>query len=218
MQAQANQIMHAPTALSRRGLLGFAAAGAAALTLGARTARAADSGATAPVEALGRALVQVMRAGSATPFAQRFAMIAPAVDRAFDLNTILRVSVGPRWDSLAPAEQAQLEQVFRNYTIASYVANFNHYEGQSVQVSASGRNGPGGEQIIDSQVGDAKLSYVMRPTAAGWRAVDVLADGSISRVAVQRSDFRSLINTGGGPALVASLQRKVSDLSGGSLA
>ncbi len=38
----------------------------------------------------------------------------------------------------------------------------------------------------------------MRPDdAGGWRIVDVLLDGSISRVAVQRSDFRSLLGNGG---------------------
>jgi len=45
----------------------------------------------------------------------------------------------------------------------------------------------------------------------------VLMDGSISRVAVQRSDFRGLLGQGGAADLIASLQRKVSDLSGGAL-
>jgi phospholipid transport system substrate-binding protein len=62
------------------------------------------------------------------------------------------------------------------------------------------------------------LAYVMRQTPAGWRAVDVLADGSISRVATQRSDFRGLLSSGGGSALVASLQNKVASLSGGAIA
>ena len=44
--------------------------------------------------------------------------------------------------------------------------------------------------------------------------MDVLMDGSISRVAVQRSDFRSLLSSGGAPALVAGLQHKVANLSG----
>jgi phospholipid transport system substrate-binding protein len=42
----------------------------------------------------------------------------------------------------------------------------------------------------------------------------VLTDGSISRVAVQRSDFRGLLNSGGTPALVAGLEHKVANLSG----
>jgi phospholipid transport system substrate-binding protein len=56
----------------------------------------------------------------------------------------------------------------------------------------------------------------MRQSPQGWRAVDVLLDGTISRVAVQRSDFRSLLNHGGAPALAKSLQEKTADLSGGA--
>jgi phospholipid transport system substrate-binding protein len=60
-----------------------------------------------------------------------------------------------------------------------------------------------------------KLDYVMRRGPTGWQAVDVLTDGSISRVAVQRSDFRELLRRGGVPALAASLTNKVANLSGG---
>jgi phospholipid transport system substrate-binding protein len=52
----------------------------------------------------------------------------------------------------------------------------------------------------------------MRDGQSGWRAVDVLAGGSISRVAVQRSDFRSVLRSGGVPALMAALQLKVANL------
>jgi phospholipid transport system substrate-binding protein len=68
--------------------------------------------------------------------------------------------------------------------------------------------------VVDTEAGDVKLSYVMRRTPSGWKAVDVLADGAISRVAVQRSDFRALLAKGGGQALVASLQQKVDELAG----
>jgi phospholipid transport system substrate-binding protein len=69
-------------------------------------------------------------------------------------------------------------------------------------------------EIIAADSTSNKLDYVMRNTASGWKAVDVLADGSISRVAVQRSDFRHLLNSGGAPALMAGLQQKVASLSG----
>jgi phospholipid transport system substrate-binding protein len=204
--------------MRRRQMIGLAALGAAALAFGIRGAHAAETNdAVAPVQQLDAALLRAMQAGRATPFTQRFAMVAPAIDAAFDLPTILRTSVGPRWATLSADDQVKLEAVFRNYTIASYVANFDHYNGQTLDVSVA-RTVPGGEQVVDSKLGGTTLSYVMRQTPAGWRAVDILADGSISRVAVQRSDFRSTIAAGGGPALVARLQSKVSDLSGGSLA
>ena len=66
--------------------------------------------------------------------------------------------------------------------------------------------------------GDMRLDYVMRESGNGtWRAVDVLLDGSISRVAVQRSDFRKILASGDADALIASLRRKVVDLSDGAL-
>ena len=57
----------------------------------------------------------------------------------------------------------------------------------------------------------------MRRQGSAWKAVDVLADGSISRVAVQRSDFRRLVSRGGAQALIESLNQKTNDLSGGAL-
>ena len=47
--------------------------------------------------------------------------------------------------------------------------------------------------------------------------MDVLLDGSISRVAVQRSDFRKILANGDTDALIASLRRKIADLSDGAL-
>ena len=61
------------------------------------------------------------------------------------------------------------------------------------------------------------LAYVMRQTVGGWRAIDVLAEGSVSRVAAQRSEIRSVLTDGGGPGLLVSLRRKTAELSGGIL-
>jgi len=202
-------------ALDRRNMLRLALLGGLAASVGfTATARAADAAAE-PVQRLGTSLVQLSQSAG-RPFAQRFAQFAPVVDQTFDLQAILRTSVGPRWDTMSPAEQADLMRVFRQYTIASFVANFDKPKG-AFQITGE-RDTAGGQKVVDSTIGDTRLSYVLRQTGAGWQVVDVLADGTISRVATQRSDFHSTLAQGGGPALVATLQRKVSDLSGGSLA
>ena len=61
------------------------------------------------------------------------------------------------------------------------------------------------------------LAYVMRQTSTGWRVVDVLAEGTVSRVAAQRSEIRSVLSDGGGSGLLVSLHRKTAELSGGIL-
>jgi phospholipid transport system substrate-binding protein len=186
-------------------------------------AETAPPDATAAIRHLNTALLSAMKSGGQAGFSQRFQALAPAVDQAFDLPAVLAVSVGPGWASLPPDQQSRLLEAFRRYTVASYVANFDSYAGQSFVVSPNTRDLGAGRVVVQSRIvpvsGDAtELDYVMQQTQAGWKVVDVLAAGSISRVAVQRSDFRHLLSNGGGGALLASLQRKTTDLSGGALA
>ena len=105
--------------------------------------------------------------------------------------------------------------MFRDYTIASFVPNFDKPR-NGIQVA--GDRDVGTRKIVDSTIGDTKLSFVLLQTSSGWRVVDVLSDGTISRVATQRSDFRSTLSRGGGPARLEALQRKLSDLPGGTVA
>ena len=189
------------------------------LLLAASAAHAAAPEAAAPIAALDNALVEIMKAGKATPFAQRYATLEPVVERSFDLDSILETSIGSRWQSFTPAQQQELRAVFARFTIASYVSNFTSFEGERFEIEPDTR-AIGAEEVVSTRIVPTsgttnRLDYVMRQSEGGWRAVDVLLDGTISRVAVQRSDFRSLL--GGGPeALVGMLQKKVTDLSGGA--
>ena len=207
--------------LARRAFLGALLGGLLLPCLG-RLALAADADAAAPINALNRGLIAGMRAGKATPFPQRYNTLAPLVEGAFDIPGILQASVGPRWAALPPAQQSQLLDVFRRFTVASYVANFDSFNGETLEVLPISRN-VGADQVVATQIvpsggAPTRIDYVMRRTPAGWRAVDVLLNGSISRVAVQRSDFRSLLGSGDAGPLIQSLQRKTADLSGGTLA
>ncbi|MGD0434360.1 MAG: ABC transporter substrate-binding protein, partial [Acetobacteraceae bacterium] len=157
-----------------------------------------DADVIAPVQRLDAALLVAMRAGQGTPFEQRYAALAPVVDQTFDLNAVLAGSIGLRWSGLPNDQKAQLLAAFRRYSVASYTASFNHFSGQAFQVLPTVRPVGNGEVIVQSKLvsGDGSvtpLNYVMRNGPSGWKAVDVLVDGSISRVAVQRSDFRSLL-------------------------
>jgi phospholipid transport system substrate-binding protein len=197
------------------------ALGAAGVALLSPAAKA-NPAAVTPIRELCDSLLGIMRAGQSTPFGQRFATLAPAVERAFDLGAILQLSVGPSWSSLSPDQQSVLMTAFRRYTVANYVNSFDNYNGQRIDISPDTKGLPNGEQVAQTRIisssGEShQLDYVMRQEGGGWKAVDVLADGSISRVAVQRSDFRRLVSRGGAQALIESLNQKTTDLSGGAL-
>ena len=184
----------------------------------AARAQVADGGAAEgrqSIIALYAAIKNAMHTGGS--FRQRFDLLAPVVDKVFDLNAILQTSVGLRWASLDEASRQTLFTVFRAFTIASYTANFDKDGGERFEVLPQTRMS-GSDVIVESNLipldsDPIRIDYVTR----GGRVVDVLLDGSISRVAVQRSDFRSLLASGTPGPLIDSLKRKVSDLSGGTM-
>jgi phospholipid transport system substrate-binding protein len=203
--------------LRRRGLL---AASAALLLTTPVMPAGATSEAVLPVQQLVDGLLRIMKAGSATPFQERFAVLQPVIEQAFDLAIILQESIGSAWMALPSEQQTMLTDAFRRYTVASYVNSFDGFNGQRFEVSPETRT-VGNDQVVQTKIVPKKgesheLDYVVRRGSAGWRVVDVLADGSISRVAVQRSDFRRLLARGGPQALADSLRMKSTDLSDGT--
>ena len=176
------------------------------------------AGPAAPISALYAALSSIEKQGSSTPFAQRSQFLAPAVDRAFNLQTVLKSSVGLRYATLPEAQKQQLQQVFRQFTIARYVSNFGS-DDDTLKVLPNPRRSPyGSDQIVQTQLVSSsgtvtKVDYVMRQFPQGWQAVDVLLDGHISQVAVQRSDFGSTVTTGDATSLIESLKKKIRSFS-----
>src|SRR6516165_7641175 len=127
------------------------------IVFGSAPAAAVASEMTAPVEQLHTGLIEIMKAGKT---------------------------------ALPPDQQAALGDAFRRYTIASYVSNFDDYSGERFEV-LPGVAAVGNDRVVKTQIVTASgqahvLAYVMRQTGAGWRVVDVLAEGSVSRVAAQR--------------------------------
>lgn len=206
-------------ALRRRALFALLAAGVSAWPLISRAADIAEV--SAPIVALNAGLLQIMKAGAKVPFAQRFDMFAPIIDKVFDLPGILRVSVGLTWNKLSEAERADLLAVFRQYTVASWVANFDSFKGERFEVlpdlRAVGTDEVVATRFVPTSGDPTRLDYVMRQSDTGWRVVDVLYNGTISNVVKQRSDFRGPLTEGGAAQLISSLKKKVADLSGGSL-
>ncbi len=180
-------------------------------------APAASDSPAAPIAALNAALLAGMQAGRATPFATRAARLRPVVVRAFDLAAILAASVGPRFATFPDATRRDLLEAFSDFTVATWVGNFDTANGETFDIAPQTRPS-GADEIVSTRIiprsGEPiRLDYVMRKSQAGWQAVDILLNGTISRVAVQRSDFRALL-AGGDPApLLASLRRRAADLA-----
>ncbi len=182
----------------------------------------ADEAATPdkPITALNNALLKIMHSGKKVAFAERSAVLRPVVEKVFDLPLLLRNSVGNvRWPSIPEDQKTALLDLFTQFTVASYVANFDDFNGEKFVITPDTRKVENDivvpTRIVASNGDITKLDYVMRQTDGQWRVVDILLDGSISRVAVTRSDFRALLAPADASKLVDSLRTKVANLAAG---
>ncbi|HQT88365.1 MAG TPA: ABC transporter substrate-binding protein [Acidiphilium sp.] len=183
---------------------------------------AGDAAVLAPITALDAALIALMKQGSkGENFKQRYDTLMPVIAKIYDLDMILSVSVGLIWSQIPAAQQATLKQVFAAYTVATYVSSFDSYNGQRFTEQKTVRVlGPRrivATQLVPKTGKPVDLDYVMTQIGADWRITDVLFDGTISKVATQRSDFSGLVMPGDASKLIAALRKKVATLSGGAI-
>jgi len=183
-------------------------------------AQTAD-GASAPVSALYAALKSIQSSGSGDAQA-RAAIVAPAVDKAFALDTILHKVVGLKYDSFTDAQKQSLLAAFRQYTVASYVDSFKPGSDTRFSVTPATRPAPGGTgQLVTTHIGGSndsdstEIDYPMQQGSDGWQITDVLLQGHISQAAAQRAEFRSALASGGVDGLITKLQAKAKNFLGG---
>jgi phospholipid transport system substrate-binding protein len=163
-------------------------------------------------------LLSTMKNGRSLGQSGRYARLAPVVDRLFDVPSMTRLAIGSSWATLPPAQQQQLTEAFRHYIAATYADRFDSYSGEQLQVT--GEQPYNADIIVETKIvkpnGETTtLNYLMRENQGSWQISDVYLDGTISQLAVQRSEFNSILRREGVDGLVMALNRKVDLLSGG---
>ena len=165
-------------------------------------------------------LLATMKDGRTLGQSGRYARLAPVVDRVFDVSSMTRLAIGPTWATLSPARQQQLVDAFRHYVAATYADRFDSYSGQQLQVT--GERPYNADVIVQTKIVESDddtttLDYLMHQNQGSWQISDVYLDGTISQLAIQRSEFHSIIRREGVDGLLMALNRKV-DLLGKGLA
>jgi phospholipid transport system substrate-binding protein len=204
----------------RRKIAGLCIALLLSLVIFAQRADALAAGAQDNVRSFYAALLTTMKDGRTLGQSGRYARLAPVVDRVFDVPSMTRLAVGSSWATLPPAQQQRLTEAFRHYIAATYADRFDSYSGEQLQVT--GERPYNADIIVETKIVKSNgetttLNYLMRQNQGSSQISDVYLDGSISQVAVQRSEFNSVLRREGVDGLVMALNRKV-DLLGGGVA
>jgi phospholipid transport system substrate-binding protein len=174
----------------------------------------------APIVNLDNALIATMKSGTTgASFESRYEVLKPVLESAYDIPAVLEDSVGLSWATLPVIQRDELENVFEQYIVASYIKGYSLYQGQKLEILPMERH-VGKTVIVDTQIvpsnGDApiQIDYVLTQNSNQWKIIDVLLGGTISKVAVESSDFSSLVSDGDASKLISALQAKVISLSG----
>jgi len=163
-------------------------------------------------------LLTAMKNGPTLGQSGRYARLAPVVDRLFDIPSMTRLAIGPTWATLSPAQQQQLVEAFRHYVAATYADRFDSWSGEQLRVT--GERPYNADVIVQTKIvktnGETTtLDYLMHQNQGRWQISDVYLDGSISQLAIQRSEFHSILRRDGVDGLVMALNRKTDLLSKG---
>ncbi|MBU6268624.1 MAG: ABC transporter substrate-binding protein [Sphingomonadales bacterium] len=173
-------------------------------------AQAADP-ALETIQTLDNGLLATMRAGGGAGQAGRARLIAPVIDRTFDIPLMTRLSVGPAWNSFSAGDQQSLVSAFRALTVAQYAKNFDSFGGERFTVLPQ-VDTRGIDKLVRTTLGKAgdtpeALNYRLRQSGGQWKIIDIYYRNAISQLATRRSDFASVVASGGAPALIQHLNR-----------
>lgn len=189
---------------------------AATMVLARESVAQPASDPTAPVRAFYDALLGVMKRAKTLGVRGRYDALAPVIRKSFDLPAMTRIAVGPRWTSIPADQQSALVDAFSRMTIATYANRFDGYSGERFEVEpnvdARGSGSLVHTRIVQPKGEPVTINYLMRKSGGDWKIVDVYLTGTISELATRRSEFGSILDTGGPKALIGSLTQQADRL------
>lgn len=181
------------------------------ILFGLGTGAHAQSDAAGDLRAFYDALLSTMKKGPSLGSQGRYQALKPVIARTFDLPYMARRAVGPAWTSSSAAEQQDMTEAFGRYITAAYSARFDRFSGQQFRVldqAPAGADAIVHTQIIRADGTATAINYLMHRAGDNWRIADIYLQGTVSELAVRRSEFSAVIRQEGMNGLIARLDRK----------
>jgi phospholipid transport system substrate-binding protein len=196
--------------------LGVALASIAAFAEPAAPATPDPAAAKKLVEDLHAAMLGAMKDAQSLGYEGRLAKLQPAIAARYDFPFIAEKSVGLAWKDFDDAQRKQLVDAITRLAGATYAARMDGFSGERFETLGTE---PAGQstivvrtQIVESTGKKTSIDYRIRNTEDGQpRIVDVFFDGTVSELAMRRSEYSALLKKGGLPELLDALDKKIAE-------
>ncbi len=174
---------------------------------------AALSAARAPIEAFYAALSDCMRNAESLGLEGRREKLGPAVEQAYDVPLMAAKVLGRHWRSLADDERSRWVETFRRLTVATYAERFDGWSGEELVVEEA-ESGARGTIVVHTHItrpdGEpVQIHYRLGHREGRWRVMDVFLNGTVSELALRRSEYGSVIEKDGLDLLIEQLEGKI---------
>jgi phospholipid transport system substrate-binding protein len=180
-------------------------------------AEGAPGTASDAVKAFQAELLAVMKNAKALGLRGRYEKLEPAVQKAFDLPFMTKLSIGPSWGRLTPEQKASATRAYGRYVAATYATRFDGFSGEQWPVLNETKIKHGWlvrTQIVRPNDAPVSINYILHDNDEAWQIRDLYLGGAISELATRRSEFTGILRNQGVDGLIAVLNKKADELTG----
>jgi phospholipid transport system substrate-binding protein len=168
------------------------------------------------VETFHAGLLELMKHAKELGFQGRIDELDPLMAQTFDLEFMASKTVGSHWRRLSDAEKARWVRVFTDLTTANYAGRFTGFKGEEF-VTLGTEDAARNTQLVLTKIivpddDDVQLNYRLLQVDGEWKVIDVYLNGTVSELALRRSEYSSALKREGFEELVAAVETKIADL------
>jgi phospholipid transport system substrate-binding protein len=144
------------------------------------------------------------------------ARVRPALEKSFAFDIVTRQAMGPGWRQFSAADQKRVTDLFTELVIRTYSDRVVGTQrpkiayGQPVEIAPERREIPT-RVTTSSDSQPISVVYRLVKLPSGWHTYDVLIEG-VSFIANYRAQFDGIIQNGGAPAVIRTLESKLAAL------
>ena len=145
------------------------------------------------------------------------ARVRPLLEKSFAFDIVTRQAMGPGWRQFSAAEQKRVTDLFTELVIRTYSSRVVGTQRPKIAYGTPVELAPDRREIptrVTTSTSSEPISVVYRlvKLPSGWRTYDVLIEG-VSFIANYRAQFDGIIQNGGAPAVIRTLESKIAALA-----
>lgn len=184
------------------------------IALGLPAAYAASAPAADTVTGFHSVLFDNMKHGASYSCKDRMQHLAPAVDNTFDMPFLAQHVLRRQWSALSEAQQTEFIATLKDMVITTYAGQFTKFNGEKFVTQDTQENGK--MRAVRAQLqlpaGDpVQFEYVLRETPAGWRTINVIAEG-VSDLALRSAQYDKIFKDQGFDGLIKQIREQTAKL------